>query len=92
MVDMKQQALKSRRPKPVAVMVAVQSSYLSQFEQVLDRCKQVGLRVSQALQSIGIIDGTIPPTKIPKLTEVEGVSAVERSQTYTVAPPSSDIQ
>jgi hypothetical protein len=89
---MKQQALKRARPKPVAVMVAVQSGYMAQFDQVLDRCKQVGLRVSQALQSIGIIDGTIPPTKIPQLTEVEGVSAVERAQTYEVAPPSSDVQ
>jgi hypothetical protein len=73
------------------VNVSVADEYLDRFATVVQRCKKAGLKVEQQLAQIGVISGSIDAKKLADLNQVEGVAAVERSRTYQIAPPDSEI-
>lgn len=76
----------------VEVTVSIAQSYLDKFVQVTHACTKAGLRITQKMEVIGILIGTIDPAKIHALERVEGVAAVEGIRSYQIAPPSSKVQ
>lgn len=78
--------------RDVQVLVSVDDQHLPKIREVVEKCKAAGLQVEQTLEKIGTLTGSIHPDKIPALSKVTGVSSVERSQDYQIAPPESDIQ
>jgi hypothetical protein len=73
------------------VNVSIADDYLDRFSTVVHQCKKAGLKIEQQLAQVGIVSGSINSAKLADLKQVEGVAAVERSRTYQIAPPNSEI-
>ena len=76
----------------VNVSVSVADGSMDRFSEVVRRLKEAGLDVAQELEEIGIVTGSIDLGKAESLREIEGVSHVDRSREFRIAPPDSDIQ
>jgi hypothetical protein len=76
----------------VNVSVSVADASMDRFSEVVRHLKGAGLDVDQELEDIGVVTGSIDSEKAEMLGEVEGVSQVERSREFQIAPPDSDIQ
>ncbi len=76
----------------VNVSVSVTDGSMDRFSEVVRRLKDAGLDVEQELEEIGVVTGSIDLEKAESLREIEGVSYVERSREFRIAPPDSDIQ
>ncbi len=76
----------------VNVSVSVGDGSMDRFSEVVRLLKGAGLDVEQELEEIGVVTGSIDPEKAESLREIEGVSHVERSREFRIAPPDSDIQ
>jgi hypothetical protein len=76
----------------VNVSVAVADGSMDRFSEVVRRLREAGLDVERELEEIGVVTGSIDPEKAESLREIEGVSHVERSREFRIAPPDSDIQ
>jgi hypothetical protein len=76
----------------VNVSVSVADGSVDRFSEVVSRLREAGLEIEQELEEIGVVTGSIDSEKAESLREVEGVSHVERSREFRIAPPDSDIQ
>lgn len=76
----------------VNVSVSVADGSIDRFSDVVSRLRDAGLEVEQELEEIGVVTGSIDSEKAESLREIEGVSHVERSREFRIAPPDSDIQ
>lgn len=76
----------------VNLSVSVNDEHLDRFSEVVERCKKAGMKVEQQLEPIGVITGSIDSAKLASLRQVEGVSQVEQSRGFQIAPPGSDVQ
>lgn len=76
----------------VNVSVSVADAGIDRFSEVVRRLKGAGLNVDQELKEIGVVTGSIDSEKAKTLHEIEGVSHVEHSREFQIAPPDSDLQ
>jgi hypothetical protein len=76
----------------VNLSIAVDEQYLDQMLEVAQNLQSAGMNVEQLLEKIGIITGSCDSEKVEALSQVAGVSHVEISRVYKLAPPESDIQ
>lgn len=76
----------------VSVSVSVANGSAKRVSEVARRLEHAGLEVEQELVEVGVVTGSIDAEKAESLGEVEGVSYVERSRQFRIAPPDSDIQ
>lgn len=76
----------------VSVSVSVANSSAKRVSEVARRLEHAGLDVEQELNEVGVVTGSIDAERVESLGEVEGVSYVERSRQFRIAPPDSDIQ
>ena len=74
------------------VNVSVAADHLDRFPEVVQRIQKAGLRVEQQLEQIGVVTGSIDSANLTDLRQVEGVTAVERSREFQLAPPDSETQ
>ena len=74
------------------VNVSVADDHLRSMQEVVQRLKDAGLSVEQTLEGLGIVTGTVEAAKLPALSGLEGVSAVETDREVRIAPPDSDLQ
>lgn len=74
------------------LQISVDDKHLSRLDEVAHRLRAAGMDVQQQLDQLGIITGSIDAEKVRELAGVEGVSQVEQSRTYQLAPPGADIQ
>jgi hypothetical protein len=79
-------------PDKVDLVISVDDEHMSRFSEVVKRCEAVGMDVDQQMEEIGVVTGSIEPEKVNPLSDVEGVSHVEQSRTFQIAPPDSDVQ
>jgi hypothetical protein len=59
------------------VSLSVDDAYLDQFSAVVQRATAAGLHVGTALESIGVLTGTIDEAKVAGLRQVKGIAHVE---------------
>jgi UDP-N-acetylmuramate-alanine ligase len=76
----------------VNLLVSVDDEHLDRFSEVVKGLEDAGMDVEQELEETGVITGSIDSEKVEQLRKVEGVSHVEESQQFQIAPPDSDIQ
>jgi len=76
----------------VNVSVSIADGSMDRVSEVVRRLKEAGLDVEQELGEIGVVTGSVDPEKAESLREIEGVSHVEQSREFRIAPPDSDIQ
>jgi hypothetical protein len=51
-----------------------------------------GLKAGEEMAAVGVVAGSVESQALPKLRQVDGVSQVEQSRSYNIAPPHSDVQ
>lgn len=76
----------------VNLSVAVNDDYLNRMSEVVQKLQAAGMKVEQVMETLGIITGSCSSEKVKALSGVEGVTHVERSREYQIAPPDSEIQ
>jgi hypothetical protein len=68
----------------VPVNLAVSDN--ADFARVLARARDAGLRVTQSLDGLGVISGTIERTRVPMLARIPGVSVEEDREVRSQMP------
>ena len=76
----------------VNLLVSVDDEHMERLSEVAEKVKDVGMDVEQELEEIGVITGSIDSEKVEPLRKVEGVSQVEESRRFHIAPPDRTIQ
>lgn len=76
----------------ITVSISVDEQHKDRLSDVIENCKELGLNVEQQLDAIGVITGSIDSAKTDALKQVQGVSKVEPSRQFQIAPPDSEIQ
>jgi hypothetical protein len=74
------------------VIVSVDDSRLSEFAKIVQAMRSAGLKVDEEMPAVGVVAGSVEAKALPKLQQVDGVAQVERSRSYHLAPPDSDVQ
>ena len=74
------------------ISIIVDDQHAERFSEIVEKCKQAGLKVGQEMEATGVITGSIDPARIDDLMKIEGVSHVEQSRKIGIAPPDSKIQ
>lgn len=64
----------------------------AQLKALIPELEKLGVEVGQVLELSGIITGTVDPERVAELDKLQGISAVEMSRAYRIAPPESEIQ
>ena len=76
----------------VNLSVAVDDDYMNRMSEVVQKLEAAGMKVEQVMETLGIITGSCDSEKVEALSQIEGVTHVERSRSYQIAPPDSEIQ
>jgi hypothetical protein len=76
----------------VPVSVSISGDQLGRFPEVVEQARAVGLEVSQEMDLIGVVSGSIEEDQMADLRGVPGVAAVEPDRQFEIAPPDSAIQ
>lgn len=71
------------------VLVSVADEALADLAVVVDALRQAGLSVTEVLVSVGVVTGTVDSDRMPSLSAVPGVLAVEPDRTIQLPPPDS---
>jgi len=65
----------------IRLTILVHETWLDRYLDVVERCRQAGMKVEKELATLGAITGCIEQDRLATLTDVEGVSAVEPQRT-----------
>ena len=76
----------------VNLLISVDDDHMDRILEVVQGLQSAGMNVEQLMDKIGIVTGSCDSRKVEALSQVEGVSHVEPSREYQLAPPDSDIQ
>lgn len=66
--------------KLLAVNVKIDGDYLDRLHEVVGKLQNEGFVMSESLDAIGVLIGSVPAAALGKLSAVQGVSAVEKSR------------
>lgn len=73
------------------VNIVIDEGHLGQFQQIVERCEQAGLRVADRLETIGVVTGTIDSSQLPQIRRIAGV-IVEEAREIHLPPPDAEVQ
>ena len=76
----------------IDVIVSVDEGRLDDFAKIVKAMRGAGLKVGEEMAAVGVVAGSVEAKALPKLRQVDGVSQVEQSRSYNIAPPHSDVQ
>lgn len=74
----------------IRLTLLVRDDWRDRYPLVLERCRQAGLDVERELAELGAIAGSIDEDRLPALSAVEGVAAVERERENSALPQRPD--
>jgi hypothetical protein len=77
---------------PIDVIVTLRPKAQLDLDHVLSNLSAAGLIVTEVLDPLGAVTGSIAGDRIGELLLVDGVSNVSRSETFELPPPDSDLQ
>jgi prophage DNA circulation protein len=64
------------------VVISVADDQVADLDSVVEALRQAGLRVSEVLDSVGVVTGTVDGDALGTLSTVPGVAEVERSREF----------
>ena len=79
-------------PEETDVLVSVNDEHLEQLGAVTEGLRAAGMKVSQVMDDLGIVTGSIDSAELQRLSAVEGVASVERAREVGIPPPDSPVQ
>jgi hypothetical protein len=62
------------------------------FSTVVDALRRAGLTVTEPLETLGVVTGTVERDTLAALSAVPGVSDVERQYEIQLPPPDAPVQ
>ena len=68
------------------VVISVADDQVDDMGSVVEALRQAGLRVSEVLDSVGVVTGTVDGDALGNLSTVPGVAEVERSREFHLPP------
>jgi hypothetical protein len=68
------------------VVISVADDQVADMDTVVEALRQAGLRVSEILDSVGVVTGTVDGDALGSLSTVPGVAEVERSREFLLPP------
>jgi hypothetical protein len=74
------------------VVISVADDQVGDMASVVDALRHAGLRVTEVLDSVGMVTGTVDGDALGSLSTVPGVAEVERSRVFELPPPDSPVQ
>jgi hypothetical protein len=83
---------KSSTGRKVRLSISADEAHRDQIEDLAERLKRAGMKVTSRHKEIGVISGSIDSDRLERLREVEGVSEVEEEQEFQLPPPGEDLQ
>lgn len=76
----------------VNVSVSIKDEHLPRFAEAVQHLKKKGFQVEQALESVGVVTGSIDSARLAALKQIPAVANVEEARTVQIAPPESEVQ
>ena len=83
---------KTSRPSRQTVRISVDDAHLDRVSDVVKKLKDSGVDVDGVMEKLGTVTGSVDATKLKSLSSIPGVAHVEKSSTYQLPPPDSDVQ
>jgi hypothetical protein len=74
------------------VVISVADDQVDNMAGVVEALQVAGLTVTEVLDSVGVVTGTVEKEALSSLSTVPGVVEVERSRVYELPPPDSPVQ
>jgi hypothetical protein len=74
------------------VNISIADEHRARFPEIVKSLRDAGLDVTQELESLGVVSGSIDSDKLADLDKVDGVTAIERERSYQLSPPESPVQ
>jgi hypothetical protein len=68
------------------VVISVADDQVDDMASVVEALRHAGLRVTEVLDSVGVVTGTVDGDALGSLSTVPGVAEVERSRVYELPP------
>jgi hypothetical protein len=59
---------------------------------VIERLREAGMQVTEALPTTGVVTGCVPASQVADLEQIDGVIAVEAARQVDLPPPDSPLQ
>jgi hypothetical protein len=78
-----------QQPDQVAITVAVDPE---RFDEAVGGLTRAGVTVDQEHREIGAVSGRVGADRLPAVSRVEGVLAVDRAATIQLPPPDAEVQ
>jgi hypothetical protein len=75
--------------QPQEIVVAID---LERSPDVVERLRDAGMDVTQALPATGVVTGSAPASRIADIQRLDGVTAVEASRSFNLPSPDSPVQ
>lgn len=75
----------------VEVVVSIDEQHLQSMAAVTQRLRAAGMQIDETMEAIGTVAGRIPSEQLEELDHIDGVAQIERSSTFQVPPPDSDV-
>ena len=75
----------------VDVVVSVDDEHRQAMSAVTERLREAGMEIDESMEAIGAVAGRITSEQLEELDHIDGVAHVERSGTFQVPPPDSDV-
>jgi hypothetical protein len=74
------------------VVISVADDQVGDMSSVVEGLQAAGLTVTEVLDSVGVVTGTVDEAALSALSTVPGVVEVEQSRVFEVPPPDSAVQ
>ncbi len=74
------------------VVISVADDQVDDMSSVVEALRTAGLAVTEVLESVGVVTGTVDRAALSALSAVPGVVEVEQSKVFEVPPPDSPVQ
>lgn len=74
------------------VVISVADDQVDDMSSVVSALQEAGLTVTEVLDSVGVVTGTVDGEALSSLSTVPGVVEVEQSRVFEVPPPDSAVQ
>lgn len=76
----------------VRVMVSIVDDRLGDMSTVVEALRGAGLTVTEVLDNVGVVTGTVDSGAVASLSRVPGVADVETQREVRLPPPDSPLQ
>lgn len=76
----------------IEIIITVTEDRRANLKQIASELQSRGVKITDTMESLGMISGTAAANNLDQIRNVDGVAAIETAGTVQLPPPESDIQ